>query len=185
MSIKSKITIAILSISLLSGCIQDIENHQTSIDDTGKYDALEYEEVEVSRVIDGDTFECVLRDHEYRVRLVGVDTPELNTYGAGSSESEPEFYAEEAKVYAESVLNKGMTLYLVKDISETDKYGRLLRYVYIDLGDVGDVTLSFNHLLLIGGYADVMTISPDDTYSEVLTGARDEAKKSKIGMWSE
>lgn len=78
---------------------------------------LEVSDDTVIRVIDGDTFELATKD---KVRLICVDTPELGDAGSY-----------EAKDFLESlVLDKEVRL--EKDISETDKYGRLLRYVWVN-----------------------------------------------------
>jgi len=71
----------------------------------------------VIRVIDGDTFELATND---KVRLICVDTPELGDVGSYEAKDFLEFL----------ILNKEVRL--EKDISETDKYGRLLRYVYVN-----------------------------------------------------
>ncbi len=79
----------------------------------------------VSRVIDGDTIEIDIAGIKYKLRYIGIDTPELN-------DKQPEVYAlaQEATRYNRKLV-EGKTIRLEKDISETDKYGRLLRYVYV------------------------------------------------------
>lgn len=72
-------------------------------------------EATVVRVIDGDTIEVDIGGSLYKVRYIGIDTPEI---GQPSGE-------EAATVNAELV--SGKTVYLEKDVSETDRYGRLLR----------------------------------------------------------
>src|SRR5690606_8670639 len=75
----------------------------------------------VSRVIDGDTVE--LSDGR-KVRLIGVNTPESTT--------RTERFGKEASAYTTSKL-EGQKVYLQKDVSETDRYGRLLRLVWLDV----------------------------------------------------
>lgn len=83
-----------------------------------------FEEATVTRVVDRDTIEVNLAGKKYKLRLVGVDTPET------VHPSKPvEFYGLEASNYTKSQLT-GKKIYLQKDVSETDKYGRLLRYVW-------------------------------------------------------
>jgi len=82
---------------------------------------LNLKEVKVSRVVDGDTIELL---DGRKVRLIGVNTPESTT------RTEP--YGKEASDYTKSQLT-GKTAYLEKDVSETDKYGRLLRYVWLSI----------------------------------------------------
>jgi len=65
---------------------------------------------------------------------------------------------------------------LEKDVSETDKYGRLLRYVWID-------DIFVNDYLVRQGYAYTYTYPPDVKYSEQFVEAQQEAKKNSRGLW--
>ncbi len=71
-------------------------------------------------VVDGDTIHVSINKQEYKVRYIGIDTPELS--------KEP-YIAEQAKIYNAKLVG-GKWICLVKDVRETDRYGRLLRYVY-------------------------------------------------------
>lgn len=66
---------------------------------------------------------------------------------------------------------------LEKDVSETDKYGRLLRYVYIDNDFI-------NLRLVAEGYANVVTYPPDLKYSKQFLQAEQGARKSNLGLWN-
>jgi len=68
----------------------------------------------VTRVIDGDTIEVELNGKAYKVRYIGINTPEYNQ-PCGDKATQ-----------ANSSLVSGKTVILEKDVSETDKYGRLL-----------------------------------------------------------
>jgi micrococcal nuclease len=96
----------------------------------------------VTRVIDGDTIEVDIGGVIYDVRYIGVNTPE---------DDEP-CYAEATE--ANRALVEGQVVTLVKDVSETDRYGRLLRYVY-----VGDEMV--NELLVANGWAEAVLYEPD------------------------
>lgn len=97
----------------------------------------------VINVTDGDTFQ--IQGGKY-VRLIGIDTPEKGFIGY-----------QEAKVFLELlVLDKEVTL--VKDISNTDDYGRLLRYAYVAQGDQ---FVFVNSELVKRGFAKTMFIEPD------------------------
>lgn len=124
-------------------------------------------QVKVTRVIDGDTIEI---EGGKRVRLIGIDTPELNKSG------ETGCFGREAFDYADKLL-KGQAVRLEKDISETDRYGRLLRYIYL-----GDVFI--NDKLVREGYARVYTYPPDVKYSEQFRQAENEARENNRGLWS-
>ncbi|MCG2694292.1 thermonuclease family protein, partial [Candidatus Parcubacteria bacterium] len=108
----------------------------------------------VSQVIDGDTI--TLNSGE-DVRLIGMDTPERG-----------EECFEEAKQKMESMV-LGKNIRLEKDTSETDKYNRLLRYIYID-------GVLVNAEMLKEGYAHLMMIRPDTKYYSAFKSYEEEAK---------
>lgn len=131
----------------------------------------------VSRVIDGDTVE--LSDGN-KVRLIGVNTPESTT------RTEP--YGKEASDYTKSKL-EGKQVYLQKDVSETDRYGRLLRLVWLDvptdLMDENEIrSKMFNADLVLNGYAQVSTYPPDVTYAEHFRKFEREARENNAGLWA-
>jgi micrococcal nuclease len=124
------------------------------------------EKVTVTRVIDGDTIVIAGGAH---VRYIGMDTPEIYP--------EVEFYGLEAK--AKNIeLVEGKVVTLVKDVSETDKYGRLLRYVYVD-------GVFVNGELVRLGYARAAAYPPDTKYESLLAQLEKEAKAAKLGIWGE
>jgi micrococcal nuclease len=141
------------------------------------------EKVTVERVVDGDTIR--VQDSsgtEYKVRIIGVDAPETE-----KESQEGEFFAEEATQFAEQVLlNK--EIYLERDVSDTDKYGRYLRYVWIEEPDNGDedtvLLYNFSALLIRGGYARFVAIGKDTKYEAVINDAELLAVSDKLGMWS-
>jgi micrococcal nuclease len=118
----------------------------------------------VSRIVDGDT--VVLSTGE-RVRYIGMDTPEMNPL-------EP--FAKEA-TEANRQLVEGKTVRLEKDISETDRYGRLLRYVWVD-------NTMVNLELVRRGLAEAQAYPPDVRYQALLEAAQVEAKLAGRGMWA-
>ena len=120
----------------------------------------------VSRVIDGDTI--VMAD-ENRVRLIGVDAPEMN--------SDFDCYAQKAKQRLEElVLNKEVGLEM--DISQTDKYGRLLRHVWVD-------EMLTSLVLVEEGWAQVSTYPPDVKYQADFLDAQSRAREKGLGIWGE
>lgn len=122
----------------------------------------------ITKIIDGDT---ILLHTGQKLRYIGIDTPET------VHPSRPvECYGKEASIKnAELVLGKEVRL--EKDISETDQYGRLLRYVWL-----GDIMV--NELLLAEGYAQVDTYPPDVKYKDRLQKAEKKARQEKIGFWN-
>ena len=123
----------------------------------------EITEAKVTRVIDGDTIVIAGR---YHVRYIGIDTPEVD---------EP--YYEEAKQYNEELVG-GEIVRLEKDVSNKDKYGRLLRYIYVD-----DVFV--NAELVRQGYAYVYpkNLFPENRYYDLLKEAEAEAQREGRGIW--
>jgi endonuclease YncB( thermonuclease family) len=142
----------------------------------------------VARAVDGDTLE--LADEvggTDQVRLIGLDAPELEEDGR----AEP--YAEEAAAFTADAL-EGKDVLLAPGEEETDDYGRLLAYVWIVpeeglLGslkrkiDAGGSEL-FNRTLLREGYAEILTIQPDDVYADCFEAAQREAQDAGEGIWA-
>jgi len=118
----------------------------------------------VTKVIDGDT---VVVEGDYRVRYIGIDTPELLPT--------PEPYALEAW-QANRELVAGKEVRLEKDVSETDRYGRLLRYVYVEDTFV-------NGELVRRGLAKAVAYPPDTRYQDLLEELELEARKAGRGVW--
>jgi len=117
---------------------------------------------DVQGVIDGDTFE--LTDGT-TVRLIGIDAPEAG-----------EICSAEATQKLTSLI-AGETVYLEKDVSETDIYGRLLRYVYVN-----DIFVNLD--LVYYGYAYAASYPPDVAYASQLTDAEQDAIDNYRGcLW--
>ncbi len=123
----------------------------------------------VTRVIDGDTIELATGE---TVRYIGIDTPETK------HPSRPvECYGElAAQKNAELVLDKEVRL--EKDVSETDQFGRLLRYVWIEENMVND-------MLVREGFAHAASYPPDVKYQEMFTQAQEQARNENRGLWGE
>ncbi|MCL4364512.1 thermonuclease family protein [Patescibacteria group bacterium] len=127
--------------------------------------------VKVTRVIDGDT---IITEGNKKVRYIGINTAEI-VYPTPKGKPYFECYAKEA--YEENKkLVEGKTVTLIKDVSDVDKYGRLLRYVY-----VGDVFV--NDFLVRQGFAKIMTVKPDTKYYQQFKIAQNEAKEKNLGLW--
>lgn len=127
----------------------------------------------VTRVIDGDTIELANGE---RVRYIGIDTPELNSRGR----EEAECFAREAlEKNRELVLRKEVRL--EKDVSDRDRYGRLLRYVYVAGPEGKEVFV--NKRLVIEGYAQAATFPPDVGFADKFLAAQQEARAKSKGLW--
>ena len=143
-----------------------------------------YEAATITRVVDGDTAVVTITSRvegpgaglaqvgaEYRVRFVGIDTPESVKPG-----SPVECFGKEASA-ATAALLEGRDVRLVKDVEETDQYDRLLRYVYI-----GDEMA--NARLVANGYAQVYTYPPNVRWSTLFVELQREAREADRGLWS-
>jgi micrococcal nuclease len=137
-----------------------------------------FETYTVTRVLDGDTVVVI---GGRKVRYIGIDAPE--TYGGGE-ENEECFAAEARKRNEELVLGKKVNL--VKDVSEEDKYGRLLRYVYVeDLTTPMSEQTTVNEMLVREGFAHSVSYYPDTAKQDVLIAAENTAKGNGSGLWAE
>ena len=117
-------------------------------------------------VVDGDTIDVLIDGEEYRVRYIGIDTPE--TPG--------DCYSQEAtRRNEELVLDRALCL--EKDVSDTDRYGRLLRYVYVN-----DVLV--NAKLVSEGYALASTYPPDVEHAKDFVELQREAAQAGRGLWA-
>ncbi|MFA6007337.1 MAG: thermonuclease family protein [Candidatus Shapirobacteria bacterium] len=127
------------------------------------------EKVKVSRVIDGDTIEL---SDKRKVRYIGINSPEMT-----DKRLEVKCLAQKAKE-ADQKLVENKEIELEKDVSETDKYGRLLRYVWID----GKM---INEELMKSGWTEVDTYPPDIKYQELFVNEEKEARLNKLGIWGD
>lgn len=123
----------------------------------------------VVRVVDGDTIEI---EGGQKVRYIGIDTPETV-----DPKKPVECFGKEASAKNKELV-EGKIVELEKDISETDRYGRLLRYVWID----GQMV---NELLVKTGYARLETVPPDIKYSELLANEEKQARETSQGLWNQ
>ncbi|KKQ79119.1 MAG: Micrococcal nuclease-like protein nuclease [Candidatus Daviesbacteria bacterium GW2011_GWF2_38_6] len=126
----------------------------------------------VTKVIDGDTIEI---EGEKRVRLLGVDTPETE-----DPRKPVQCFGKEASNKIKELL-EGKRVILEKDITDQDKYGRLLRFVYLPLED--GTMLFVNDYLIREGYGQVLTIPPDVKFTDQFLEAQKQARMEKKGLW--
>jgi len=124
---------------------------------------------EVVRVIDGDTIEL---ENDVRIRLLGLDAPESN-----------DCFYEEAKAYLEGALSEGV-IKIRKDVTGSDRYNRLLRYVYVPADSPSDSDVFINYELLRQGFARSLSIAPDTQYRDLFSTAESQARNAKRGGWA-
>lgn len=120
----------------------------------------------VTWVTDGDTIHVMIGGREYRVRYFGIDAPERD-----------EALYEEAMA-ANSALVQGETLLLEAGLTDTDDYGRLLRYVFLEDGTL------VQEELLRGGWGVTTYFPPDVRYRDRFLAAEQAAQAAGAGIWS-
>lgn len=176
--------VAFVALVLLASCAR----HQVMLDIQAPATRLDeppgYEVATVTRVVDGDTIEATITSvtpgpgageaqigATYDIRLIGIDTPESVKPG-----TPVECFAKEASAATKALL-EGKEVLLVKDVEETDRYERLLRYVY--LGDE-----MANARLVANGYAYAYTYPPSVRRAGLFVQLQREAREAERGLWA-
>ncbi len=131
--------------------------------------------VEFKKCVDGDTLQVIYKGEKVRVRLLAIDTPE-SVEDNGIIEP----FGKEASNYTCSLLKNAekITMEFDPKSDEKDKYERYLAYVYVD----GEM---LQKKLLSKGYAKVAYVYDEYLYLDELKQVEEEAKRQKIGIWSE
>jgi len=150
-----KFLLAILFLSVVVSCASVQE------DIVSEEEEIVSEKFVVSRIIDGDTLELNTGE---KVRLICIDTPERGE----------EYYEEASDRLSELVLNKEVSL--EKDVSEADRYDRLLRYIYVDDVFVNDV-------LVREGLAKAYRYQPDTSKCDEIEVSEAQAKEEELKLW--
>ena len=122
----------------------------------------------VDHVTDGDT---VWLSGLGKVRLIGIDTPEV--YGG------VECYGREASAFAKRLLPANRRVHYELGVEERDRYGRALAYLWLDDGRF------VNRLLVERGYAQPLTIAPNVDFADLFTKAARRARRAGRGLWGE
>jgi micrococcal nuclease len=135
------------------------------------------QEVRVVRVVDGDTLVVAgdggpVVDGETRVRLLLVDTPEVD----GPDVTE-ECLGPEASDFAADLVPEGSTLRLALDTEPQDEFGRTLAYAWTEDGTFVNETIVRN------GYGYAALVAPNDRHIGVLLAAEDAAREERRGVW--
>ncbi|MER1955778.1 MAG: thermonuclease family protein [Solibacillus sp.] len=143
---------------------------QYAMDETGK----SLIDVKFLNANDGDTFNIEMNGKKERVRLLMIDTPEMN-YNKG----EPMPYAEAAMERTTELLKNATSVQLVFDKGpETDNYDRLLTYAFVD-------GVSLHEILVSEGLAAVRYVNkPNDTLADDLRDIEQQAKNQKLNIWA-
>ncbi len=137
----------------------------------------EKQKVKVLRVIDGDTIEI---EGNIKLRYIGINTPELHD-PKRPIECFGQVASDENKKLVE-----GKEIFIQRDVSETDKYKRLLRYVWVgDPSASSGQVIFVNDYLVRQGFAQVSTFPPDVKYIPQFLEAQTEAQENVRGLWKD
>lgn len=129
----------------------------------------------VTKVVDGDTIEVTINNVQQKIRIIGINTPEsvdprrgVQCFGIDASNAAKEKLA-------------GQSVQLEKDPtqSERDKYGRLLRFVWMENGKK-----DFGAWMIANGYAYEYTYDTPHTYQASYRQLQQEAENNQRGLWS-
>lgn len=131
----------------------------------------------VDRVVDGDTLratvlvpnEVVTTNDSIRIRLIGIDTPELTPAA--------ECGADAARAHLQSLLPDGARVWASIDRDSWDRYNRRLFLLWTDDGTF------VNHDLVAAGHAVAMPVRPNLAYADLFAAAEGEARASNRGGW--
>jgi len=115
-------------------------------------------------IVDGDTINVQLNGKILPVHYIGVDAPETGKA----------FYGQAAQINQELVYSKTVTL--IKDVSDADNNGVLLRYVVVD-------NIFVNFEMVNRGYANAVSSPPDIACSDTFANAQSQAQAGNLGMW--
>lgn len=152
---------------------------KTAIDD--KYTSAELIPVIYLYSKDGDTLVINYEKQEITVRLIGIDTPESVNPDESLNTAEGSLASEHTKELMEEYKDK--TIYLELDEEHFDKYDRLLAYVWLS-ENTYDTFQMLNAVILDDGYANVMTIEPNDKYKTTFESLYNGAVEGRRGLWN-
>jgi micrococcal nuclease len=151
--------------------------------------ASEIVPVKVACVVDGDTIKVYWYGAKKSVRLIGVDTsetrrnPRIEKQKAllGKREEVIIELGKQAKEKLKEYIKPNQVVYLEFDIEKTDRYGRLLAYVWLDK----DRKNMVNEIMVKEGYALACIYSPNTKYADRFIQAQKIARENKKELWKE
>ncbi len=146
-----------------------------------KWQSFDYSDILVTRAVDGDTL--VLENNE-RVRLIGIDTPEMHE--SNKLNRDAQRLGQDVEIIKQlgrrsyeftKKLVEGKRVRLEFDVERYDKYKRLLAYVYLLNGTF------LNAEIVQQGYASLMTYPPNVKYADLFLKLYTEARQNQRGLW--
>jgi micrococcal nuclease len=177
LSLLSVLTLVISGVLFWQGLQNEFDKQPTQVlGQASSLPSINKPTYRVSRVVDGDTIEVTIDNKPVKVRLIGVNTPETV-----DPRRPVQCFGKEASAETKRLLN-GKDVVMENDVSDTDSFGRLLRYVYIPLQD--GTNLFVNDYLVRQGFASLDTVPPDVRYSSRFAEAQKEARDNNRGLWA-
>lgn len=126
-------------------------------------------------MIDGGTIIAGVEGIKEKIRLVGLDTPEVV-----DPRKPVQCFGREASKKAKEVLeNQSVRLESDQTQGDRDKYGRLLRYMFLSDGTL------YNKLMIEEGYGHEYTYNIPYKYSQEFKAAQEGAREAKRGLWAD
>jgi micrococcal nuclease len=133
----------------------------------------------VESIVDGDTIDVVIGGRRERVRLIGIDTPEIAHPAIGDRAANgAECFGDAAAAFTGQLLPAGTPVRLTRDVVARDDYGRLLAYVF----RASDGVL-INYELARQGFAQPLTIAPNTLFASRIVEATRQAESVEAGLW--
>ncbi len=118
----------------------------------------------ITRIADGDSVDCADLG---RIRLIGIDAPELN---------QPPFGNQSASALRK-LMPVGSRVLIEAGVERTDRFGRLLGHIWLD-------SVLVNWRMVSGGWAVLLTYPPNVRYVDWLTSAQRAAQHGRVGLWA-
>ncbi|MFZ8998353.1 MAG: thermonuclease family protein [Ilumatobacteraceae bacterium] len=130
-------------------------------------------------VVDGDTIDVTIGGRTERVRLLGIDTPEIDHDAFdGRPAVAAECFGDEATAHVGRLLPPGSAVRLVRDVVGRDDYGRLLAFVFRSSDG-----LFVNEHLVRTGFAVPLSIPPNESLRSIFVDAARAAERDDAGLW--
>lgn len=125
--------------------------------------------VTITKVVDGDTVDVDINGQRDIVRLIGINSPEVNQC----------FYREATNKAREVLQGKSVKLEVDSTQDNRDVYNRILRYIFLSDGT------NFGELMIKGGFAKEYTFKVAYKYQSLYRQDEYQAKNNKIGLWAD
>jgi micrococcal nuclease len=146
-------------ISLFYGCPTQHNSEAKRVDEGSLY---------VEKVSDGDTIEAVVQGRVERIRLIGIDAPELDQRPWGRKSK---------KFLQDLISSAGWQLGIEYDVEQRDKHDRILAYLWTRDGKM------INEEMVRNGYAVLFTFPPNVKHADRLAAAQVIARENELGVW--